>query len=306
MIPVLLLALATAPAQPATGPGGAQYRHAKVRAIEFGRGSAQCWIFEPASPAPTSAPVVVFLHGWSAMHPRSYDLWIEHIVRRGNIVLYPRYQANLATLPRQFCSNALGAIGSAVRVLQSGEHVRPELDRVAVVGHSMGGAMAANLAAEPSLRLRAVMSVQPGDGTTRNPRIEFPKADWSKIPASTLLLVVVGEDDRVARDVYAKLLFAGTPQIPAENKNYVTVRSDRHGRPALVADHSSPLASSLWPRSVNALDYYGYWKLFDALTDAAFYGQNRPFALGNTPEQRCMGRWSDGTPVRELVVTDNP
>jgi hypothetical protein len=57
---------------------------------------------------------------------------------------------------------------------------------------------------------------------------------------------------------------------------------------------------------VNALDFYGTWKLFDGLTDAAFYGQNRNSALGNTPEQRFMGVWSDGVPVKELKVTTQP
>jgi hypothetical protein len=55
---------------------------------------------------------------------------------------------------------------------------------------------------------------------------------------------------------------------------------------------------------VDALNYYGYWKLLDGLLDAAFRGTNRAYALGNTPEQRFMGRWSDGTPVAELVVGD--
>ena len=54
----------------------------------------------------------------------------------------------------------------------------------------------------------------------------------------------------------------------------------------------------------NALDYYGFWKLFDGLCDAAFRGANREYALGNTPEQRFMGRWSDGTPVKQLAVGD--
>ena len=52
----------------------------------------------------------------------------------------------------------------------------------------------------------------------------------------------------------------------------------------------------------DALDFYGFWKLFDALTDAAFHGRNREYALGNTPQQRYMGAWSDGRPVTELVV----
>ncbi len=57
---------------------------------------------------------------------------------------------------------------------------------------------------------------------------------------------------------------------------------------------------------INALDFYGTWKLLDALTDAAFNGKNREYALGNTPQQRFMGLWSDGVPVKELKVTDTP
>jgi len=30
------------------------------------------------------------------------------------------------------------------------------------------------------------------------------------------------------------------------------------------------------------------------------------YAFGNTPEQRFMGTWSDGVPVKELKVTDTP
>lgn len=54
--------------------------------------------------------------------------------------------------------------------------------------------------------------------------------------------------------------------------------------------------------SVDALDYYGFWKLFDGLCDAGFYSKNREYALGNTPEQRYMGEWTDGTPVKEPKV----
>ncbi|MGH8058347.1 MAG: hypothetical protein ACREOH_14110, partial [Candidatus Entotheonellia bacterium] len=44
------------------------------------------------------------------------------------------------------------------------------------------------------------------------------------------------------------------------------------------------------------------WKLFDGLTDAAFFQKNREYALGNTPKQRFMGLWSDGVPVKALQV----
>ncbi|RIL12244.1 MAG: hypothetical protein DCC75_00770 [Proteobacteria bacterium] len=52
----------------------------------------------------------------------------------------------------------------------------------------------------------------------------------------------------------------------------------------------------------DALDFYGFWKLFDGLYQAAFFGRHREFALGGTSQQKSMGIWSDGVPVKEIEV----
>ena len=70
------------------------------------------------------------------------------------------------------------------------------------------------------------------------------------------------------------------------------------------ADHFAPNCVS--EADANALDRMGYWKWFDGLIAAAFYGRYREFALGNTPEQRNMGTWPDGTSITEPLVSDNP
>jgi len=114
--------------------------------------------------------------------------------------------------------------------------------------------------------------------------------------------VVAGSDDQLAGDEDGKVIFYGASQIPLEDKDFVWVRSDDHGDPPLVADHAAPTTLG----GADALDYYGFWKLLDGLLEAAFYGRDRVYALGNTAEQRYMGRWSDGTPVNELIVTDQP
>ena len=282
---LLLAATITPPSQPATGPGGADYKH-EVVIHQTGNSGISYWIYEPANPAPTNAPVIIFLHGWSAIYPRSYAYWLKHLARRGNLVIYPRYQKSLLTRPRDFTSNSVAAVQAALTELQSGKHVRPDVNRVAVIGHSMGGAIAINLAATPGLPTpKAVMCVAPGDGQDRSAFLYFLKTDWSQIPATTLLLTLVGDEDKNTGHRYAQLIDAGTPQIPATNKNYIIVHSDRHGRPALIANHDAPEATTVWPASVDALDYYAYWKLFDALIDAAFVGTNREFALGNTLSQ---------------------
>jgi acetyl esterase/lipase len=328
----------TPPPQPQNGPGGKQYAHANVTRHHYGKGGEEYWIYEPDSPKPRSAPVIVLLHGWGGMNPLYYGAWIEHLVRRGNIVIYPRYQANLLTQIKDFMPNTLAAVKDAVSRFQTESgHVTPDLNKFATVGHSLGGVLAVNVAAvaaESKLpRVRAVMSVEPG--ITESP-INVPLADLKKIPAETLLLTVAGDQDTLVRDTDAKRIYYESTRVSAANKDFVLLVSDSHGTPPLLASHRAPTAIDknydsgegvggtpsvisdrigdaqisrrVRPETmmVNALDFYGTWKLFDGLCDAAFNGKNREYALGNTPQQRFMGRWSDGVPVKELKVTDKP
>ncbi len=111
----------TPPTQPAEGPGGADYRHASVHQWHFGEGAREYWVFTLEQPVPGNAPLVIFLHGWSVMQPDLYRAWIDHIVRRGMVVVYPRYQPDLKTPNADFLDNAAGALGDALRRLQAGE-----------------------------------------------------------------------------------------------------------------------------------------------------------------------------------------
>ena len=352
----------TPPPQPDDGPGGRKLSHAVVTKNRYGKGVDEYWLYEPDSPKPRSAPLIVFLHGWGGTNPAVYGGWLDHLVKRGNIVVYPRYQSDLLTPLSEFTPNTIAALKNAIQRLQTEPgHVRPELNRVAIVGHSVGGLLTANVAAlagESGLpQVRAMMSVEPG--RTWNPFrfINVPLVDLKRIPSATLLLAVAGDDDTIASDTDAKRIYYESVKIPAANKDFVRLMSDSHGRPQLRADHfapvspdksydngeqsafnrdgrGGPLRESIKERmedrgkqnsnsnpsnqlpamaqttssspAANALDYYGLWKLFDALCDAAFYGKHRQYALGNTPQQRFMGVWSDGVRVKELVITDKP
>jgi len=313
------------PAQPVDGPGGAKAAHASVITHTYGEGGTQYWVYEPDGPKPASAPVVIFIHGWCAWNPAIYGAWIDHIVKRGNIVIFPIYQATVLTSPHDFTANAIASIQDALRRLANEPgHVKPQLDHFAAVGHSVGGLLVANvaaLAAESELpQIRAVMSTEPGKTTNGSGQPFVPLSDMKKIPATTLLLAVAGDNDRLVGKSDALRIFHESTTVAAENKNFVIVRSDSHGTPPLVANHLAPIAPDTTYNTsgaaaafhpalrnpgvmIDALDYYGFWKLFDGLCDAAFYGTHREFALGDAPEQRYMGKWSDGTPVKELEVT---
>lgn len=300
MLAILLLASSLAcaasrqPQQPKSGPGGAEYPHADVRETERGEKGAQYWMFEPQHPQPKNAPLVIFLHGYSAMSPEPYRAWIEHIVRRGNIVIYPRYQENLVSPPAEYHDNTVKSLRDALEVLAQKSRVTPDLKRFAIVGHSAGGVGAANFAArakEENLpQPSAVMIVHPGQGPKDGIQI-VPLDDASTIAPVTHLLVVVGESDAFVGETSARRIWARTGKM--KDRTFVTIQSDDHGLPALRANHLAPLAADRL--STNALDWFGYWRLFDEQCAAAFAGKDYTPATG-------MGTWSDGTPVKPLKI----
>ncbi len=55
------------------------------------------WLFEPTQPrvegAQSTLPIVLFLHGFDVTDPEIYHAWIDHLVRRGAVLVFPDYQA---------------------------------------------------------------------------------------------------------------------------------------------------------------------------------------------------------------------
>jgi pimeloyl-ACP methyl ester carboxylesterase len=228
------------------------------------------------------------------MHPQTYRGWVGHLARRGNIVVYPRYQEKLLTPPAEYTENTVAAIRAALAILKQPGHVAPDLERVAVVGHSAGGVGAVNYTvrarAEGLPVPRAVMIVEPGQGMDGGVKL-VPLDDCGKMPAAVHLLVVVGDADGMVGASCARTIWQGTRHVG--DRSFVTVRSDDHGSPPLRANHLSPVS---WTReATDAIDWFGYWKTFDGLMSAAFADKDHTV-------DASMGTWSDGTPVTPLSV----
>lgn len=289
--------------------------HRAVHREELGVGSRSYWLFEPAEPKPEAAPVVVFHHGWLAVNPAAYGAWIDHLVRQGRIVIAPRYQADWTTDPAEFLPNALAAVRDALDVLQTGPgHVRPDLDRFALIGHSAGGNLSALMAAvaiEQGLpEPRAVVTVMPGEVKA------LPGPNLGRIPSQTLLVVVAAEHDLVVGDARARQIFAEATAVPAPRKTFVLYRTDRHGSPPLVADHFTPTAVlpefdngegpfyglQMARAELNAHDRQGLWRLTDLTLEAAFSGRTLDEATDHGARFRQLGTWSDGQAVLSPVV----
>ncbi|HEV3165043.1 MAG TPA: alpha/beta hydrolase [Isosphaeraceae bacterium] len=294
------------------------YPYQAVKRHEYGVGAKSYWIFEPAEPTPKTAPVVVFHHGWLAVNPGAYGAWIEHLVRSGRIVILPRYQDDWTTRPAEFLPNALEAVRDAFDVLQTArDHVRPDRERFALIGHSAGGNLSAQMAAvarETGLPPpKALVLLMPGEvKSLREPNL-------SRIPSTTLLVVVAAEHDRVVGDLRARQIYLGATSVPSARKKYVFYRTDRHGFPHLIADHLAPTAAlelfdtgegpfhslQMTEAEINAFDYRGFWRLADITIDAGFAGRTLDEATHYGDLFRDLGHWSDGTAVISPLVTDD-
>lgn len=304
--------------QPLSGPGGADYAHRSVLYYDAAATADGYWLFEPANPKPDSAHVVVFLHGYGTYNPMAYGKWIKHLVGKGNIVIYPRYQKNLVwPRPDAFPANAAKAIRDALQHLQSGEHVRPIISKTAYIGHSYGGAIAAKLGVDwPKLDIpkpASMLLCEPGTGPFTGAR----QKSYANLPSDLKLIVVVGEDDYVVGDAFGRLVYQTAVHTP--ERSFVVQRKSTDGRHWLNAGHSEPYSYDLdfdtglrnltarrvlMSSRLNEVDFYCYWKFADAMMDYTRQGHNREMIFGNTEKQRFLGRWPNGKPMGPLEILE--
>ncbi|MDX2038828.1 MAG: alpha/beta hydrolase [Isosphaeraceae bacterium] len=306
------------PEHPATAIAKNEARHGSITRTRYGVGARSYWIFEPDSPRPESAPVLVFTHGWLAMNPGIYGAWLDHLVRRGAIVIYPTFQEGWGDDPETFLPRSIEAVRDALDVLRtSNRHIKPDLRRFGLIGHSTGGVIAARIAAASTKAglppPRFVLAVTPGELVrTQGPTLE-------RLSRDLLLVVVAAEHDLAVGDAQARELFAEAKSIPRDRKLYVLFRSDLRGRPGILADHLAPTAASpefdtgdgplhgfqMTAAAVDAFDRSGLWRVADMTGDAAFAGRSLDEATDSGRAFRNLGYWTDGRPVAPPLVAND-
>ncbi len=212
-----------------------------------GVGARGAWVLRRAGER--DDPVVLFLHGWTAVSPEVYGPWLTHLVRRGSTVVYPVYQDAPFLAPAVAFDGVVAGVRSALR--------EEELSREGwvVAGHSAGGAMSADYAARAEeLGLppaRGVFAAYPGRQIGDNP-LRIPEADPAGIPATTRLVALYGTRDATVGDKTARRTIA---RARADVEQLVRVDD-----PA-VSEHLGPLGSGPATRRV-------FWRRLDALIRA--------------------------------------
>ena len=312
----------TQPAQPKHGPGGSDYTHAGVRVSSGGAGPYAWYAFEPVKPRPEKAPLAIVMHGYYEFS--GYDqlaAFIDHTVRKGAIVIYPRWQTDIATpCPGPFniepcIASAVNGINAALDYLRSSlQNVRPQLGKASYFGFSFGGIVTADMTnryRELGLpKPRAIFLDDPEDSGLAGEGEPALDDSLSGIPKSTLFQCHSGAEGAAADhpDFAANSCNAVFPligQIPPKNKDLVLTHTDAHGEPALSSDHGVCEAGGPQFGDPNAYDWNFCWKVWDALRTCALDDKNCNYALGDTRRHRSMGRWSDGTKVAKLKIRDS-
>jgi dienelactone hydrolase len=236
---------AAPPPQPADGPGGLGDRKLTVTKRQLGRGPATTFAFYSAAPAPQAGrPVAVVLHGWGVVNPSSYGGWIDHLARQGWLVLFPRFQEVNRTRPSDAPGIAEGLVKAALADLAADAEAKPDLGRVALIGHLAGAPLAMDLAAVAKAQglpvPKLIFAVAPG-GIASGPKSRgIGLSDLSAIDPATLIVAMVGDKDTRAADLAARRLLREADAVPIERKLFVRALSDDHGFPALTATLAAP------------------------------------------------------------------
>jgi hypothetical protein len=214
----------------------------------IGKGAAGVWLFRPAGKPKN---LVVYFHGQGGFReatPANHRPWIDHLVARRSVVVYPRWELTYEKDPMRY---VVAGVRAATKRLDVGG--LPVLS----IGYSRGGALAveyAAVAAKNGLPVpNKIMSIFPASVGNEQHLIDLTSLDHS-----TGLLIQMGEDDEVVGQTGARRLLrrlqAG--RFPAPNIQLDFVDS----QPGFKADHFAPLRTS--PAAQAA-----FWRLADRLLD---------------------------------------
>jgi predicted esterase len=215
----------------------------------IGKGASGVWLYQPAG---KPKDVVVYFHGQGGPKeatPANHLPWIRHLVSRGSIVVYPRYEIAYEADPMQFIVNGVRAATKQADV--------DDLP-VLAIGYSRGGAIAVEygaVAGDKGLPVPDwIMSVFPAPYGNQNNLI-----DLAGLGHFTELLILVGDQDTVVGTQGAaylgQRLQAGG--FPGENIQVDQVQSHS----GFIADHFAPMQTSPGAKAA-------FWKPADEVLDA--------------------------------------
>ncbi|HZH12242.1 MAG TPA: alpha/beta hydrolase [Microvirga sp.] len=235
---------ASPPQQPEKGPGGADYKVTEVVKTGTGTVSSGSYVFYGNDTPAAPRPVVVFFHSWGAVNPALYGGFIDHLARKGYLVIFPRFQEVNRSRPADASLMAETLINDTLTQLANDQKARPDPARVAYIGHSAGVPLALNVAANagqnklPAPKL--IFGLMPGGIASNEKERGIMLRDLSTVDPSTLLIAMSGDREHLPSDRASRRIFEAASGVPVTRKLFMRASSDDHGYPALTATLAAP------------------------------------------------------------------
>ncbi|PXY41008.1 alpha/beta hydrolase [Flavobacterium cheongpyeongense] len=243
-------------------------------------------------------PVIFYSHPYGG-EESAYNIGLyEFIAKKGYVVVFAPYPTSGVTIDERY--NTLWQ--SFKKAVTDYPNII-DTKKVGFMGHSFGGGASFSLAHKAFI----------DEGWGENGRFIFAMAQWYSyqlsdtqlldFPANTKLITEVYDDDttndhRLAIDIFKNI------NIPNSEKDFILIKKSVLNTFTYTAEHDLPNTKS----SYDAYDYYGIYRLLDAMIDYSFNGnaKARNVALGNGSAEQITMPSYNGQALSPLVVTDNP
>ena len=239
-------------------------------------------------------PTIFYNHGYGGNFSSHVIGLLQFVAKKGYAIVFVPYQTTGITMEFRY-ENLISGFRNAARAYPN----IIDTTQVGFMGHSFGGGACFANAYECFTE----------NNWGQNGRFIYATAQWYSyyisqnqlltFPQDTKLITEVFQDDvlndhRLAADIFNNI------NIPDDEKDYITVYPDTLNGYVYDAGHSVPTTY----QAFDALDYYAFYRLLDALCDYTFHGNpaGKLVALGNgSAEQTTMPGG-----LKPLTQTDHP
>lgn len=248
-------------------------------------------------------PTIFFSHPFGG-EDKEYNIELyKFIAKKGYVVVFVPYRTIDVSVDHRYQTLWEGFTKAAADYPNI-----IDTQKVGFMGHSFGGGASIDLAYKAFTE----------KGWGQNGRFLFTMAPWysfnwnsplstqqqlQSFPSNTKMITQVYDEDdandhRMAIDIFKNI------NIPNAEKDFIYIKSSTVNGYNYVTDHAMPSSRVIF----DALDYYGVYRLLDAMMDYSFNGNSsaKNTALGNGSAAQVTMPSYNGQTMNPLEVTDNP
>lgn len=291
--------------KPASGYGSdGPYEVAEIDFPNPEYNGTQVSIFYPKG-ITTPRPTIFFSHPYGG-EDKTYNIGLYNfIAKKGYVVVFVPYRTYDISIDHRYETLWDGFTTAAANYPNI-----IDTKKVGFMGHSFGGGASIGLAYKAFKE-----KGWGGDG-----RFLFTMAPWyafnwgspsnystqqqlQDFPPNTKMITQIYEDDvfndhRMAIDIFKNI------NIPNSEKDFIYFKTSTVAGYTYLTEHAMPTSR----KAYDALDYYGVYRLLDAMIDYSWNGNvaAKDVALGNGSAKQTTMPGYNGQVMAPLEVTDNP